>query len=67
MKRTGHEVLQEKRIRELTKALRAMFKAADEIAIEFIQKKRATNWLVVNEAYLQGKRALVQFGDDKGA
>jgi hypothetical protein len=58
----GHEIRQQIRIEELTKALKGMFQASDEIAAEFIAHKRATNWLVVNEAYLQGKIALTQFG-----
>lgn len=39
-------------------ALKGMFKASDEIAAEFIQKKRATDWGIVNEAYLGASEIL---------
>ena len=43
---------------DLVGALKEMFKASDEIAIEFIQKKRATNWGVVNQAYVAAEAAI---------
>jgi hypothetical protein len=61
----GHERLQEKRIEELTAGLKAMFRAQEEIAQEFIAHKRAADWLIINEANLKAKIALTQFGDDK--
>jgi hypothetical protein len=45
-------------VEAMAEALRAMQTAADEIAIEFIQHKRATNWGVVNDAYMSAERAL---------
>ena len=39
-------------IEELAAALQGMFTASEEIAVEFIEHKRATNWGVVNDAYV---------------
>ena len=43
---------------EALEAIRGLFKASDEIAVEFIQNKRATNWAVVNEAYCRAEECL---------
>lgn len=43
---------------QMLAALKGMFKASDEIAAEFIQKKRATDWGIVNEAYLGASEIL---------
>jgi hypothetical protein len=43
---------------ELLTALRGMFKAAEEIAVEFIKHKRATNWKIVNDAYCDATAAI---------
>ena len=48
----------EARIKVLEEALKGMEKAADEIAAEFIRKKRATDWAVVNDAYCATRAAL---------
>ncbi len=43
---------------ELLAALHGMFQAAEEIAVEFIEHKRATNWKVVNDAYCNATDAI---------
>ena len=43
---------------DLLNALRGMQKAAEEIAIEFIEHKRATNWAIVNDAYVAAAQAI---------
>ena len=43
---------------ELLAALKDMFKAADEIAEEFIKNKRAANWGIINNAYLKADAAI---------
>lgn len=35
---------------EMAKALRATMQAADELMTEFVSKKRAANWGVINDA-----------------
>ena len=50
----------EKQIEALRSALQAMFRAADEVAAEFIQNKRAANWGMINDAYLEANMALQQ-------
>lgn len=47
---------------ELALAIVGMFNAADEIAVEFIEHKRATKWDVVNDAYCLASKALVSAG-----
>jgi hypothetical protein len=37
-----------------------MFKAADEVAAEFIQKKRAAKWGIINDAYVKAERAIAK-------
>lgn len=43
---------------ELLAALKGMERAAEEIAVEFIEHKRATNWKIVNEAYVACSAAI---------
>jgi len=45
---------------DLLEALRGMEKASEEIAVEFIERKRATNWAVVNDAYVAAARAIAK-------
>ena len=45
---------------ELLDALRGMQKASEEIAVEFIEHKRATNWGIVNDAYIAAARAIAK-------
>jgi len=45
---------------ELLEALREMQKASEEIAVEFIEHKRATNWGLVNDAYIAAARAIAK-------
>lgn len=47
-------------VAELVDALRGMEKASEEIAVEFIEHKRATNWKVVNDAYCAAARAIAK-------
>lgn len=47
---------------ELALAIVGMFEAADEIAVEFIQSKRATSWGIVNDAYCAANKALKTAG-----
>ena len=43
---------------EMLAALEGMFKAADEIAIEFIENKRAADWGVINRAYMAAEKVV---------
>ena len=43
---------------ELLAACKAMMRAADELLTEFISKKRAANWQVINEAMVEAGRAI---------
>jgi hypothetical protein len=43
---------------DLLEACRAMLQAADELMTEFISKKRATNWGVVNSAMVGAGAAI---------
>ena len=45
---------------ELLEALKQMEIAAQEIAVEFIEHERATNWKVVNDAYIASARAIAK-------
>jgi hypothetical protein len=45
---------------DLLAALKDMFKAADEVAAEFIQNKRAANWKIINDAYVRAERAIAK-------
>lgn len=45
---------------DLLKACKAMFKAADEIAAEFIKKERAVNWGIINDAYSANTAAIAK-------
>ena len=45
---------------DLLAALRGMQEAAKEIAIEFIEHKRATNWKIVNDAYVAAADAIAK-------
>jgi hypothetical protein len=45
---------------DLLAALKDMFKAADEVAAEFIQKKRAAKWDIINDAYVKAERAIAK-------
>jgi hypothetical protein len=45
---------------ELLAALKDMFKAADEVAAEFIQNKRAAKWGIINDAYVKAERAIAK-------
>jgi hypothetical protein len=45
---------------DLLEALRGMQTASEEIAIEFIEHKRATNWKIVNDAYVAAARAIAK-------
>jgi len=49
-----HETLKN----EMLEALEGMFKASNEISAEFIQNRRATNWGIVNDAYLAAEKAI---------
>lgn len=43
-------------------AAATLFKAADEIAAEYIAQKRAANWDIVNNAYVDAERVLRELG-----
>lgn len=43
---------------KLLDACRAMVKAADELMTEFVGKKRAANWGVINQAMVDAGRAI---------
>lgn len=45
-------------IKALVEALEGMQAACDEWAAEFVQRRRAMNWRVVNDAYISAERAL---------
>ena len=45
---------------EMLEALRGMHRASEEIAVEFIEHKRATNWGIVNDAYIAAARAIAK-------
>jgi hypothetical protein len=45
---------------DLLDALKQMQVAAEEIAIEFIEHKRATNWKLVNDAHVAAARAIAK-------
>lgn len=48
----------EQQIEELKTAGRAMQKAVDELLTEFVSKKRAANWGIINDALVQMGTAL---------
>lgn len=43
---------------ELLAALKGMERAAQEIAIEFIEHRRAANWKIINDAYVACAKAI---------
>jgi hypothetical protein len=45
---------------DLLEALKAMQSAAEEIAVEFIEHKRAANWGIINAAYVACERAIAK-------
>ena len=47
--------------KQLAEALKAMQKAVDEIAEEFILHRRAANWGIINDAYVATNRALAAY------
>lgn len=48
---------------ELLEACKAMFKAADEIASEFVKKEDAADWGIINEAYMKNSAAIAKAGN----
>lgn len=47
---------------DMAKALEAMMAAVDELMTEFISKKRAANWGVINHAMVDATKALQKAG-----
>lgn len=45
---------------EMRDAIRGLLKASDEVAAEFIQRKRAANWGIINKAYLAAEKVLAK-------
>ncbi len=47
-------------LRQLLDALKGMQAASEEIAVEFIYNKRATNWKIINDAYVACEQAIIK-------
>ena len=50
----------EARVRELEEAGREMMAAANELMTEFVSKRRAANWCVINDAMVRMGKALAR-------